>query len=101
MNAKESKASLNFTKQDLFNAIKEYQLKTIKENRCRHKGDYLYERGSSVCLWWLGQFDAAKKRRLAWKLHEEGLIFLEGIYGRTEGEPLTAYVIGIKDEVAQ
>lgn len=88
----------DFTKEDLFNAIKKMQLDQIEaykrylNNTTDEK--YFYTEYTGVCLWWLG-FESRKRLKLARELEKDGLIGLIKIHKDQHNSPLKAYVVGI------
>lgn len=67
----------DFTEDDLIQEIKRLQLDMIERysSLCNGMSElHKYGEFSSVPLWWMSKFDSSKRRRMAKKLEEKGIL---------------------------
>lgn len=86
-----------FTKEELFNDIKEKQMENIeryKEYKRTSSDKYFYEDLTAVCLWHL-DFESRRRLKLARELEADGLIGLVRINKRQYNSPLKAHIVNI------
>ncbi|RZF53652.1 hypothetical protein EXE30_06665 [Acinetobacter halotolerans] len=95
-------SNLNFTESELVEAIKKRQLEKLEQYGHLANGtskDYQFGEFSAVPLWWLNEFDANKRRRMAHKLESKGLLKSFRVCGsKSKYSLLTFAVVGLSDE---